>query len=50
MPTNHLNLEDFPDSAYAHELRRGLAPLRFAAPLEVEYTEVHVERVRRRVR
>jgi diguanylate cyclase (GGDEF)-like protein len=50
MPTSKLNLEDFPDSAYAHELRKGLAHLRFAAPLEVEYTTAHLQRVRLRVR
>src|SRR5580658_10977652 len=50
MPTSRLNLDDFPDSAYAHELRRGLARLRFEAPLEAEYTMAHVERVRLRVR
>jgi diguanylate cyclase (GGDEF)-like protein len=50
MPTSRLNLDDFPDSAYAHELRRGLARLRFEAPLEAEYTTAHLERVRLRVR
>ena len=50
MATNRLNLDDFPNSAYAHELRRGLARLRFDAPLEAEYTTAHLERVRLRVR
>src|SRR5271170_6639035 len=50
MPTSKLNLNDFPNSAYADELRRGLARLRFEAPLEAEYTSAHVERVRLRVR
>jgi hypothetical protein len=50
MPTNHLNLEDFPNSAYAHELRRGLADLRFGATLEAEYRVAHLQRVRLRVR
>jgi len=50
MPTNHLNLEDFPNSAYAHELRRGLADLRFGDPLEAEYRVAHLQRVRLRVR
>jgi diguanylate cyclase (GGDEF)-like protein len=50
MPTTRLNLEDFPDSAYAHELRRGLARLRFEAPLEAEYAVAHLQRVRLRVR
>jgi len=48
--TNRLNLDDFPDSAYALELRRGLARLRFGAPLEAEYAAAHLERVRLRVR
>jgi diguanylate cyclase (GGDEF)-like protein len=50
MPTSRLNLDDFPDSAYADELRRGPARLRFEAPLEEEYRAAHVERVRLRVR
>jgi diguanylate cyclase (GGDEF)-like protein len=50
MRTNRLNLEDFPDSAYAHELRRGLAHLRFEPPLEAEYTVAHLQHVRLRVR
>jgi diguanylate cyclase (GGDEF)-like protein len=50
MATNRINLDDFPDSAYAHELRRGLARLRFDAPLEAEYCAVHLQRVRLRVR
>lgn len=50
MPTSRLNLDDFPDSPYAHELRRGLARLRFEAPLEAEFTAAHVERVRPRAR
>ena len=50
MPTNHLNLEDFPNSAYAHELRDGLAGLRFKDTLEAEYRVAHLRRVRLRVR
>jgi len=50
MSRNRLNLDDFPDSVYAQELRRGLAHLRFAAPLEAEYHAVHLQRVRLRVR
>jgi diguanylate cyclase (GGDEF)-like protein len=50
MPSNHLNLEDFPNSAHAHELRRGLARLQFEAPLEAEYRAVHLRRMRLRVR
>ena len=47
---NRLNLDDFPDSAHAYELRRGVERLRFAPPLEAEYTAVHLQRVRLRVR
>jgi diguanylate cyclase (GGDEF)-like protein len=50
MPAKRLNLDDFPDSAYAHELRRGVKHLRFQAPLEAEYIIVHLRRVRSRVR
>jgi hypothetical protein len=49
MQTKSLNLEDFPDSAYAHELRRGIRRLRFDTPLEAEYTTAHLKRVRPRV-
>jgi diguanylate cyclase (GGDEF)-like protein len=48
--SNRWNLEDFPDSAYAQELRGGLSRLRFAAPLEAEFMAAHLERVRLRVR
>jgi len=47
---NRLNLDDFPDSAHAYELRQGVERLRFAAPLEAEYTAVHLQRVHLRVR
>jgi diguanylate cyclase (GGDEF)-like protein len=50
MPTNQLNLEDFPDSAYARELRRGLGGLRFEDALEANYRAAHLRRVRLRVR
>jgi len=50
MPTNQLNLDDFPNSDYAHELRRGLADLRFGDALESEYRVAHLRRVRLRVR
>jgi diguanylate cyclase (GGDEF)-like protein len=50
MPVTHLNLEDFPDSAYAHELRGGAARFKFAAPLEAQYVVAHLRRVRLRVR
>jgi len=50
MPTNRLNLEDFPNSAYAHELRRGLAKLRFGEALEAEFRVAHLRRVLLRVK
>ncbi len=50
MPGHHLNLGDFPNSAYAHELRRGLGSLRFGPLIEAEYVESHLRRVRLRVR
>jgi diguanylate cyclase (GGDEF)-like protein len=45
-----LNLDDFPDSAHAYELRQGVERLRFAAPLEALYTIAHLQRVKLRVR
>jgi len=50
MPTNHLNLDDFPNSAYAFELRRGLTRLQFESMLEGEYRVVHLHRMHLRVR
>jgi diguanylate cyclase (GGDEF)-like protein len=50
MRPTRLNLADFPDSAYVHELRRSAPTLRFAVPLEAEYTTWHLQRVRRRVK
>ncbi|MDP9083997.1 MAG: GGDEF domain-containing protein [Pseudomonadota bacterium] len=43
-------LEDFPNSPYAYELTRGVANLRFAAPLEREYEISHMRWARLRVR
>jgi diguanylate cyclase (GGDEF)-like protein len=43
-------LEALPDSAYAHELRRSPARMRFDASLEAAYRIVHLRRVRLRVR
>jgi diguanylate cyclase (GGDEF)-like protein len=40
----------FPDSPYAQQLCRGHRWLRFAAPLEQEFSELHVARIRLRVR
>ncbi len=56
MPTpNHLtpgrfNPDEFPDSAYARELRTGVARLRFAPELEGLYAQAHLQRLRLRVR
>jgi diguanylate cyclase (GGDEF)-like protein len=45
-----LDLEHFPDSLYANELRRNFPDLRFNAELEQEFQTFHLERVRSRVR
>jgi diguanylate cyclase (GGDEF)-like protein len=45
-----LDLEDFPDSPYARELRRNFPDLRFSPELEKEFQNFHLERVRSRVR
>jgi diguanylate cyclase (GGDEF)-like protein len=45
-----LDLEHFPDSPYATELRRNFPDLRFGAELEQEFQTFHLERVRSRVR
>lgn len=50
MARTQVNLEDFPDSPYAHELQRGAGTQRFAVPLEVEYNESHLQRVHFRTR
>ncbi len=49
MPAPPLNLDNFPDSRYAEELRRG-PHTRFTDSLEAEYTAAHLKRVRLRVR
>jgi diguanylate cyclase (GGDEF)-like protein len=41
---------DYPESPYASQLQRERADLRFQAPLEAEYTPVHLRRSRLRVR
>lgn len=46
----NLNLDNFPDSPYAAELRRGVSGLRFQRALEIEYSAAHLQRVRLRVR
>jgi diguanylate cyclase (GGDEF)-like protein len=50
MPVKPSRLDDFPDSAYAHELRRRPANMRFEASLEAAYRITHLRRVRLRVR
>src|SRR6201996_7018794 len=45
-----LDLEHFPDSPYATELRRNFPDLRFGAELEQDFQAFHLERVRTRVR
>jgi diguanylate cyclase (GGDEF)-like protein len=45
-----LHLEDFPNSAYALELRRNAWDMRFGSPLEGEFTVWYVERMRLRAR
>lgn len=45
-----LDLEHFPDSPYANELRRDFPDLRFAAALEKDFQAFHLDRVRSRVR
>jgi len=45
-----LDLEHFPDSPYASELRRDFPDLRFSPELEKEFQTFHLERVRSRVR
>lgn len=45
-----LDLEQFPDSPYATELRRNFPDLRFSPELEKEFQAFHLERARSRVR
>lgn len=45
-----LDLQQFPDSPYANELRRDFPDLRFSPALEQEFQAFHLERVRSRVR
>jgi diguanylate cyclase (GGDEF)-like protein len=47
---NPLDLDRFPDSPYACELRRGFPDLRFAPELEREYQTFHRVRMRNQVR
>lgn len=50
MTSTQINVRDFPDSAYALELKRRTPFLRFAPSLEAEYSTSHLALVRRRVR
>ncbi len=50
LPAGRLDPDDFPDSAYARELRIGTAKLRFDDLLEPFYVAEHLRRVRLRVR
>jgi len=50
LPAGRLDPDDFPDSAYARELRSGIARMRFGEPLESQYLEEHLQRVRLRTR
>jgi len=45
-----LDLDDFPDSPYASELRREFPDLRFSTDLEREFQAFHVDRARSRVK
>jgi len=45
-----LDLEQFPDSPYASELRRDFPDLRFTPALEKDFQAFHLERMRSRVR
>lgn len=50
MTETQLNLEDFPDSPYAAELRRGVSARAFPPDLEAQYLGLHLARVKVRVR
>jgi diguanylate cyclase (GGDEF)-like protein len=50
MAPTQIDARDFPDSAYARELQRRTAGLRFAPSLEAEYSIAHLQRVHLRVR
>ena len=45
-----INFDDFPDSPYVSELRRGVSTRPFAPEIQAEYLSVHVERARLRAR
>jgi diguanylate cyclase (GGDEF)-like protein len=48
--STQLHLEDFPNSAYALELRRNAWDMRFGSPLESEFTVWYVERMHLRAK
>lgn len=50
MEESYLNLDDFPDSPYANELRRGVSAAPFAKDIEVRYLPRHLARVKPRTR
>ncbi|HZW59861.1 MAG TPA: diguanylate cyclase [Woeseiaceae bacterium] len=50
MKPSQLNLDDFPDSPYAAELRKAHMRLRFPPPLEQEYLDDHLRWIRPRAR
>jgi diguanylate cyclase (GGDEF)-like protein len=50
MPINLANLDDFPDSPYAAELRKPSSRLGFSKRLEAEYLDEHLRRVQPRAR
>lgn len=50
LPADRLDPADLPDSAYAREVHTGLAKLRFDEPMESQYLDEHLRRVRLRVR
>ncbi len=50
MPINTANLDDFPESPYAAELRKQSSTLRFDERLEAEYLDEHLRRIQPRAR
>lgn len=50
MVRTRLNLDDFPDSPYARQLRDGVSTRAFDPSIEADYLIDHLERVRTRVR
>jgi diguanylate cyclase (GGDEF)-like protein len=50
LPAGRLDPDDFPDSAYAQELRAGIDRLRFEPALETRFVAEHLQSVKLRVR